>query len=155
MSIWDDITGVFTAPTDAVSSVSDFFKLAAWMINPLNWLRIVEFLTGMFFVGFGLYALMQSTGRSRGGAGPDMGKVVRSIAMASPAGRTIRTRQGRKMGKREGQRESARMEARRHATRGERTRSAAERERINRAARKSASGGSKPRTSSGSRRGTH
>lgn len=127
-SIWNDITSVFTAPGQLISSVVDFLKWIAWLFNPINWLRMVEFVTGLILLLVGFWALLSgSRSPTLASTGAGIGRVTRELTAASPAGRYARERRGRKMGAREGQREAARMEARRKATRTEREASARER----------------------------
>lgn len=122
-------TNVFKAAKFA--SVAEFLSYMAWILNPHTLLRAVEFLFGVFIGAWGIYLLTTSRG---GGA---MGATARRIVHLTPAGRVIRTSQGRRMGRREGQREAARMEARQAETLSQREASARERVRINRDARNS------------------
>lgn len=118
--------GVFSDVANAVTDVTDFLKFLGWIFYPLNWLRAVEFLTGLFLFSLGIRPYLQ-TGRSLGATGSGLGRAVRSTLSATPAGREMRTVQGKRMGTREGQREAARMGARREATRTEREASSRER----------------------------
>jgi hypothetical protein len=111
-------------------ALTDFLGYIGWLFHPLNWLRLVEFITGMALIGWGIYMLTQR----RGTTGNITGTARRIISM-TPAGREIRMAQGRRMGRHEGQREAARMEARQAETLGARQRSARERVQINRNAR--------------------
>lgn len=56
-----DIPGLGTALNDA----TDFLSFISWLFHPLNWLRMVEFLSGMLFVFFGLRTTMRGFRGSR------------------------------------------------------------------------------------------
>jgi len=47
-SAWNDTVG-------AIGSVTDFLKVMAWLVNPLTWLRAVEFLAGFVLMVLGLF----------------------------------------------------------------------------------------------------
>lgn len=139
MSIFDDIGSIITGPADVVNETIDFLKLAAWLVNPFNWLRMVEFVTGFVFMLMGMWALVSSSrSPTLASTGAGIARVTRAVGAATPAGRVMRERKGRRMGTREGQREAARMEARRKATRKEREASARERHGRERRAREHA-----------------
>lgn len=129
-----DASTVVSDAGSAISSVGDFLSYIAWIFHPLNVLRVVEFIAGFNLFIVGVYVLV----RSRGGrSGATSSPIVRRAIQASPAGRVVRVRQGRRMGRYEGQREAARMEARQAETRSQRESSAIERQEINRNARQS------------------
>lgn len=129
-----DASTVISDAGGAISSVGDFLSYVAWIFHPLNILRAVEFIAGMNFFLVGIYVLTRSrSGRSGATSSP----IVRRAIQASPAGRVIRVRQGTRMGRYEGQRETARMEARQAETLSQRQASANERVQINRNARTS------------------
>lgn len=44
-------------------SLTDFLNFFSWLFHPLNWLRVVEFLTGLLFIYFGLRASFRGFGR--------------------------------------------------------------------------------------------
>lgn len=111
------------------SAITDFLNYAAWILHPLNWLRMVEFMVGLILGGIGIGLLAR-----RGGGGG----ITRRVVSLTPAGRTIRRIEGTRMGRHEGQREAARMRARQEETREVRRESAIERERINLDARRTA-----------------
>lgn len=128
MSIWSDVEGVFVGPASVISSANDFMKWVAWILSPISWIRMAEFVTGMILMMTGLWALLSGQRNpTLATSGAGLARVTRNVAAATPAGRVAREAQGARMGKREGQRESKRMEARRHATRSEREASAQER----------------------------
>lgn len=128
-----DASTVINDAGSAISSVGDFLSYIAWIFHPLNILRVVEFLAGMNLFLVGIYLLTR--GRS-GRSGATSSPIIRRAIQASPAGRTIRVRQGTRMGRYEGQREAARMEARQAETLSQRQQSANERVQINRNARR-------------------
>jgi len=119
---------VITGPVDFMDAVAKF------ILNPLAWLRAVEFITGFILM---LVAMQHLLPRNRGSLGTAQ-HISRSVVNATPIGREMRIATGRRMGRREGQREAARMQARREETREERTASANERARITREARQNA-----------------
>lgn len=66
----DPLKRFFFDPTNFSKSVHDtldFFKLLAWIINPVNILRMVELLIGMALMGFGFQAMLQAYGESKEG----------------------------------------------------------------------------------------
>lgn len=95
----------------AISGIGDFLSWIAWMFNPLNWLRLAQFIVGMLLMFFGMYLLFQRRPLSSSGAG--IGRVSRQLAAFTPPGRALNVSRGRRMGRREGQVEAGRLEGRR------------------------------------------
>lgn len=93
---WQDLLGAVTGPLD-------FFKLLAWIINPVNILRAVELLIGLVLMGFGFQAMLQAYGEGKEGfvtsenplSRSGLGRVSREVAYAA---RTAAT-EGRSTGK--------------------------------------------------------
>lgn len=91
------------APIHAVESAAgttaDFFKAILWILNPVNILRMVEFLVGLGIMMFGIQAAIQQRGESSEGyqtsesaiSRSGLGRVSRELAStvkkASPEGR--------------------------------------------------------------------
>lgn len=71
---------------DAITSVEDFLKLASWLFHPLNWLRAVEFLTGLAFMGWGVSTLLGTMRRGRMTHRTSIGGIFRRTFRASPPG---------------------------------------------------------------------
>jgi hypothetical protein len=108
---WGSMGAAAGAPLSAVGSTVDFLdKMVKFIVNPLSWLRVVEFMTGIFAMGFGLSLLTKSTA---GVSNADIRKVTSNVIAGSPIGRRNRMRQGAREGHREGQAEFARNNARR------------------------------------------
>ena len=87
MSIWDDIGSVFTAPVDAITGVTDFLRLAGWIFNPINWLRMVEFVIGSIMVYVGL---RMATRRQTQGIGSQVKQFVKEIPGATLASKIVK-----------------------------------------------------------------
>lgn len=79
-SIWGTLTG-------SISGAVDFFKLAAWLVDPLTWLRAVEALLGFVLILTGLYFLA-SAGRSSSSS--SVAGAVAKVPGVLPAGRVAR-----------------------------------------------------------------
>lgn len=58
---------LFTGLSDGINGIVDFLKLLAWIINPVNILRMVEFLLGVGIMAFGIQAAIQGHGESAEG----------------------------------------------------------------------------------------
>lgn len=82
-------SGLFGSVAAAVTDVTSFLQLVAWLFHPRNILRAVEFLVGMVLIGFGFWAAMQARGESREGfttgeaalSRSGLGRVSRALAM--------------------------------------------------------------------------
>lgn len=87
----------FVDAVNAVTSVSDFLKLLAWIITPRNLLRIVETIFGVLFMAFGFWAAVQARGESREGFETGEMALTRSGLgrVASALGRQARGASGR------------------------------------------------------------
>lgn len=83
MSILDDIGSIFTGPVDAIQDAVSFFQWIGWLFNPVNWLRMVEFVVGaiMFAIGLNM-AVKQRTGVNVGGSVKRFTKDVGELAIA-------------------------------------------------------------------------
>lgn len=126
-----------TGPESVITDATSFMDMIARILNPMNWLRAVEFLTGGILMLIGLKGLVPR--RSVVGTGASsVTRTVGNVAAFTPVGRELRIAEGTRMGRREGQREAARMSARQSETRGARTASARERAQTERAARRDA-----------------
>lgn len=77
--IWKATGGVF-------GDVVGFLRLAAWLVNPLTWLRAVEALFGFTLILGGLYYVSQAAKDSSGGGAGPLGKVAGVV----PAGRLVK-----------------------------------------------------------------
>lgn len=95
----------------AIGSVTDFLSWIAWLFNPLNWLRLVEFIFGTILMFYGFHLLFQR--RPLSGTGAGIERVTRDVAAATPIGRAANIRRGRRMGRPEGQVEEGRLQGRR------------------------------------------
>lgn len=79
------------ALSGSVHDAKDFFKVLIWIINPANILRMVEFLAGLLFMGFGFQAMLQAYGEGKEGFSTSenavsrsgLGRVSREIAAAA------------------------------------------------------------------------
>lgn len=85
--------------TSGVSDIVGFLKILAWVINPANILRMVEFLLGLGLMAFGIQAAMQGRGEkadafSTGEAAisrSGLGRVSKELAAkATPEGRAVK-----------------------------------------------------------------
>lgn len=84
---------------NGVGSVTDFLQALVWILNPVNILRMVEFLTGLVLMGFGIHAAIQSAGERAEGyqtsenaiSRSGLGRVSRELA----AGAKSRSRPAR------------------------------------------------------------
>lgn len=82
---------LFRGLSGSVNSVSDFLKILAWVINPVNILRMVELVVGLVLMGFGFQAMMQAYGERREGfitsenplSRSGLGRVSREVAHAA------------------------------------------------------------------------
>lgn len=54
--------GIVGSFVGGINSVTDFLKMMAIVLNPYNWLRAIEFLTGLVLMGFGIWAAIQGRG---------------------------------------------------------------------------------------------
>lgn len=75
----------------AVHDTKDFLKILAWIINPINILRMVELLIGLVLMAFGFQAMLQAYGESHGGgenalSRSGLGRVSRAVAAAPRKG---------------------------------------------------------------------
>ena len=104
--LWKNIIG-------SIHSVSDFLQLISWIALPVNWLRAVEFLTGILLMGFGIMDTIKRNSPSLASTGAGIARVTKEVVEATPAGRELRMAKGTRAGTREGQVEHARLEARR------------------------------------------
>lgn len=86
-SAWGDVTG-------AISGTVDFFKLAAWLVDPVTWLRFVEGFFGFVLVVAGLVMLpgRSSSSTSPAAAIADMPGVGAASKIAKAAGRAAATK---------------------------------------------------------------
>lgn len=83
-----DPSGFFGSLLGAITGPVEFFKLLAWIINPVNILRMVEFLVGLVLMAFGFQAMLQAYGERREGfvtsesalSRSGLGRVSREIA---------------------------------------------------------------------------
>ena len=80
-SIWNQITG-------SISGAVDFFKLAAWLVDPTTWLRAVEALTGFVLILTGLYFLANG-GRSSSSSSSAAAAIAK-VPGVLPAGRAAK-----------------------------------------------------------------
>lgn len=77
--------------TQSINGTTDFLKLLAWIINPVNILRMVELLIGLAFMGFGFQAMLQAYGEGKEGfvtsenslSRSGLGRVSRELASAA------------------------------------------------------------------------
>lgn len=69
---------LFRDLSGAVNGVGDFLKLLAWIINPVNILRMVEFLVGLTLMSFGFQAMLQAYGEGKEGFVTSEGSLSRS-----------------------------------------------------------------------------
>lgn len=79
-SIWDSLTG-------SIGGALDFFKLAAWLVDPKTWLRAGEALIGFVLILTGLYFL------ASGGSSSSSSSVAGAVAKVPgvlPAGRVAK-----------------------------------------------------------------
>lgn len=81
--------------------------LTRWLLNPMQWMRGVEFLSGMVVMYIGFRQIVPSSG----GYGP-ANSIVRTVAADTPLGRMARVTKGARAGRHEGQVEQARLDAR-------------------------------------------
>lgn len=89
---------LFKPLADSVDSVVDFLKILAWIINPVNILRAVEFLVGLTLMAFGLQAMMQAYGEKKEGfvtsegalSRSGLGRVSKELAAAIPQARAVK-----------------------------------------------------------------
>lgn len=72
------IGSVYSGASDVVNGVEDFLKLIAWILNPVTWLRAVEFLTGIGLMGFGIHMSLTSFKNATGTVGTGIGFVKKS-----------------------------------------------------------------------------
>ena len=113
MDLFSTIGEIFSGIPDAIGSVTDFLKWVAWLFNPLNWLRAVEFGVGILLMAFGLWTVFRA--RPLVSSGPGIERVTRELSAATPFGRAANIARGRRMGRREGQIEHGRLEGRRES----------------------------------------
>lgn len=66
----------------AIADLPDFLNFIKWLFHPLNWLRMVEFLTGMLFFYFGLRGSFRAFGHGARAPRPfiRIGSRVQSIS---------------------------------------------------------------------------
>jgi Lysozyme like domain len=69
---------LFSGLSSGVNDVVDFLKILAWILNPANILRMVEFLFGVALMGFGLQAALQARGEKLEGFQTSEGALTRS-----------------------------------------------------------------------------
>lgn len=89
---------LFKGLSSSVNSVTDFLKILAWIINPVNILRAVEFLVGITLMAFGLQAMMQAYGEKKEGfttsenplSRSGLGRVSKELANAIPQARAAK-----------------------------------------------------------------
>jgi Lysozyme like domain/NlpC/P60 family len=67
---------VVSSPFGIIGSAEDFFSVLTAMLNPRNWLRAVEFVTGIGFMAYGLNLMMRT------GAGGRRSSVTQSFMEA-------------------------------------------------------------------------
>lgn len=94
----NSIGNTFTGAADAISDVGDFLKFIAWIFNPVNILRAVEFLSGLGLMALGFHAVIQT---SRGSGGPS---AASRIVNASPIGRAREAARAQQSGRSEARR---------------------------------------------------
>ena len=119
-SIWNTFTGDLSGAATVVNdSVSFMDLLAKFLFNPYEWLRAVEFVTGMIIMAMGLRVTIIDNGsRSRR-------SITRALIADSPVGRAQRMAAGHRAGVHEGQTEHARLKARKQTREREAKRDAA------------------------------
>jgi hypothetical protein len=107
---WNELEGDIKGPEEVISDGVSFMDfMTKFALNPFQWMRGVEFITGIVMMGFGIRALSYTAQRVSG----DADRITRSIVAATPIGRQVRMARGRRQGTREGQVEHARLQARR------------------------------------------
>lgn len=98
---------LFKGLSTSVNSVTDFLKILAWIINPVNILRMVEILIGLVLMGFGFQAMLQAYGEKREGfttgenplSRSGLGRVSREVAAAAATTTPARARSAVKKNK--------------------------------------------------------
>lgn len=88
----------FKNVSGSVNSVVDFLKLLAWIINPVNILRAVEFLVGLALMTFGFQAMLQAYGERKEGFSTSenpisrsgLGRISRELVSATPQARAAK-----------------------------------------------------------------
>jgi len=60
---------LFTSASDAITDLTDFLKFIAWILSPISWLRMVEFLVGIGLMVFGTHASITSFSQAASTAG--------------------------------------------------------------------------------------
>lgn len=104
--IIDDIPNpldLFNGLSSGINDIVGFLKLLAWIINPVNILRMVEFLLGIGLMSFGIQAAVQGRGESAEGfstgeaaiSRSGLGRVSRELAAKTPAGRVTKAVKGK------------------------------------------------------------
>ena len=97
-----------------IGSVADFLKVAAWLVNPLTWLRFVEGFFGFLLILAGLYFLAkegrQAATASRLERVPGVKRTAELVGAGAAAGSSV----GRRSVKRRRQRQQAEDEAAYH-----------------------------------------
>lgn len=98
----------FKSVSGSINSAVDFLKLLAWIINPVNILRMVEFLVGLALMAFGFQAMLQAYGErregfitsegalSRSGLGRVSREVASAVSAANPEARAAKAAKGAK-----------------------------------------------------------
>lgn len=81
-----DIVGgpeaVWSALVGSVSDVTDFLKAALWLVNPLNWLRALETLTGLVLIVVSILVALKAEDAA---VGLGIGRVAKEAGAATAA----------------------------------------------------------------------
>lgn len=128
------VGGPFSSISKAITSTLDLLKLMAWLFDPKNWLRSVEFVAGIILIGFGFWAAVQSFGERRERYAPDedvisrsgLGRVASALASSEGGSTRQRTRRAPHVQRREARRrgmEAATRAPKRSASSGKKTNS--------------------------------
>lgn len=98
------------ALSGSIHDAKDFFKLLAWIINPVNILRMVEFLSGLVIMAFGFHSILRNNGTTDAISQSGLGRVSRELSgaaltAAAPESRVVKAVMGGK-GRRKSKKDS-------------------------------------------------
>lgn len=100
---------LLTAPATAIKDTADFLKWISWIFHPRNILRVVEFITGMTFIGFGLHMAIEAHRDSSSEQPvPILKRAAAKVVTRTPAGNVASRVAGKRAGKAEARNQSRR-----------------------------------------------